>query len=78
MIGKIDNNFIFKFMHMMDEMINSQQSSKWWEDVLYSFIGTGTDIYVKDISGTFWAEIDYIEDFKRVEKYLMDKSVDQR
>ena len=56
----------------MDEMINSQQSGKWWEDVLYSFIGTGTDVYVKDVAGTFWAEVDCIEDFRRVEKYLVD------
>lgn len=73
-IGKIDNRFILKFINRMDEMINAQQSGKWWEDVLYSFIGTGTEIYVKDINGIFWAEVDYIEDFKRVEKYLSEKA----
>ena len=69
-IGKIDKRFILKFIAKMDEMINSQQSGKWWEDILYSFIGTGTDVYVKDINGIFWAELDYIEDFQRIEKYL--------
>ncbi|MHB1350001.1 MAG: phosphocholine cytidylyltransferase family protein [Desulfobulbaceae bacterium] len=69
-IGKIDRRFILKFIAKMDEMINSQQSGKWWEDILYSFIGTGTDVYVKDINGIFWAELDYIEDFQRIEKYL--------
>jgi choline kinase len=69
-IGRIDSAFVIKFLQKLDEMINSQQHSKWWEDVLYSFIGTGTEIYVKDIAGIFWAEVDYIEDFKRVEKYL--------
>lgn len=69
-IGKIDKKFIMKFMAKMDEMINSQQSSKWWEDILYSFIGTGIDVYVKDIKGIFWAELDYIEDFQRIEQYL--------
>lgn len=69
-IGKIDKRFILKFIAKMDEMINSQQSEKWWEDILYSFIGTGTDVYVKDINGIFWAELDYIEDFQRIEKYL--------
>ena len=34
-IGKIDSRFILKFLHKMDEMINSQQHGKWWEDVLY-------------------------------------------
>jgi choline kinase len=69
-IGKIDKRFILKFIAKMDEMINSQQSGKWWEDILYSFIGTGTDVYVKDIRGIFWAELDYIEDFQRIEEYL--------
>ena len=69
-IGKIDKKFILKFIAKMDEMINSQQSEKWWEDVLYSFIGTGTDVYIKDIKGIFWAELDYIEDFQRIEQYL--------
>jgi len=69
-IGKIDKRFILKFNAKMDEMINSQQSERWWEDILYSFIGTGIDVYVKDIKGIFWAELDFIEDFQRIEKYL--------
>ena len=31
-------------------MINAQQSGKWWEDVLYSFIGTGTDITIRELA----------------------------
>jgi L-glutamine-phosphate cytidylyltransferase len=72
-IGKINKRFILKFITKMDEMINSQQNGKWWEDVLYSFIGTGIDVYIKDIKGIFWAEVDYIEDFKRIDAYLKDK-----
>jgi len=73
-IGRIDAGFVIKFLQKLDEMISSQQHGKWWEDVLYSFIGTGTDIHVKDVAGIFWAEVDYIEDFKRVENYLANKS----
>ncbi len=72
-IGKIDKRFILQFINKLDEMINAQQSSKWWEDILYSFIGTGTDIYIKDIKGIFWAEVDYIEDFQRIDAYLKTK-----
>lgn len=75
-IGKIDKKFILKFMAKLDEMINSQQSGAWWEDILYSFIGTGTDVYVKDIKGIFWAELDYIEDFQRIEVYLNNNKKD--
>jgi L-glutamine-phosphate cytidylyltransferase len=73
-IGKIDKNFVLKFVAKANDMINSQQSGKWWEDILYSFIGTGTNVFVKDIKGIFWAELDYIEDFQRIEAYLEDDS----
>lgn len=69
-IGKIGHKFILKFISKMEEMINAQQSGVWWEDVLYSFTGTGVDIYVKDIKGVFWAEVDYIEEFQRIEEHL--------
>lgn len=71
-IGKLNADFTVKFLSKLDEMILSQRHGSWWEDVLYSFIGTGTEIFVKDVAGLFWAEVDYIEDFKRVENYLAE------
>lgn len=73
-IGKISHKFILKFISKMEEMINAQQSSVWWEDVLYSFTGTGVDIYIKDIKGVFWAEVDYIEEFQRIDEHLKNKN----
>lgn len=46
-------------------MINSQKHQKWWEDVLYSFVDE-EDINVLDIKGSFWAEIDYFDDYERI------------
>jgi choline kinase len=69
-IGKFDKSFFIKFITKLDEMISSQQSGKWWEDIFYAFVGTGTRIYVKDIKGVFWAELDYVEDYNRVIDYL--------
>ena len=40
----------------------------WWEDVLYSFVEERS-IYVRDIQGMFWAEVDYIEDYERILKF---------
>ena len=37
----------------------------WWEDVLYSFVGE-RPIYVEDVAGRFWAEVDFIEDYERI------------
>jgi choline kinase len=72
-IGRIGEENISSFVARMHEMINSQQSGKWWEDVLFSFVGPEMNIFIKDIKGAFWAELDYIEDFHRVESYLKDK-----
>ncbi|GAB4215196.1 MAG: NTP transferase domain-containing protein [Rhodoferax sp.] len=73
-IGKFDKSFFIKFLTKLDEMISSQQSGKWWEDIFYAFVGTGTRIYVKDIAGVFWAELDYVEDYNRVLAHLGIKS----
>lgn len=72
-IGRIGKKNMATFVTRMNEMISSQQSGKWWEDILYSLIVSGMDVFVKDIKGTFWAELDYIEDFHRVEDYLKNK-----
>ena len=69
-IGMFDKSFFLKFITKLDEMINTQQSGKWWEDIFYAFVGTSTKIYVSDIKGIFWAELDYVEDFNRIVDYL--------
>lgn len=64
-IAKISRGFQPLFTQRMDEMIDGLQHGVWWENVLYSFIGD-RNIYVKDIRGQFWAEVDYIEDYERI------------
>ena len=46
-------------------MIAVQEHSVWWENVLYG-MAKEREIYVKDIRGKFWAEVDYIEDYERI------------
>lgn len=69
-IGKFDKSFFIKFISKLDEMIASKQSGKWWEDIFYSFVGTGTRVYVKDAKGIFWAELDFVEDYNRILEHL--------
>jgi choline kinase len=28
------------------------------------------NVFIKDINGLFWAEVDYIEDYERIKAYL--------
>jgi L-glutamine-phosphate cytidylyltransferase len=63
--ASFDNSFIEEFQLHLDQLIRRQQHSLWWEDVLYSMV-KDHQIMVKDIEGAFWAEVDYIDDYKRI------------
>jgi choline kinase len=64
-VAKIGKDFITKFLEQLNYMITNSKHNVWWENVLYS-MSTNREIYVKDILGKFWAEVDYIEDYQRI------------
>ncbi|MBE5932057.1 MAG: phosphocholine cytidylyltransferase family protein [Lachnospiraceae bacterium] len=68
-IAQIKKEFVDTFVKRLDKLVGGQQHGIWWENVLYSFIGE-KDINVLDISGTFWSEIDFIEDYHRIIEYV--------
>lgn len=72
-IAKISGGYIPKFKGQLESLISTQNANMWWEDVLYSQIGA-QDIYVMDINGLFWMEIDYIDDYYKILEYRKDKS----
>lgn len=67
-VAAIRNAMIPKFKQRLELLINRQRHGDWWENVLYSMTNE-RPIWSKDIAGIFWAEIDYIEDYKRILKY---------
>ncbi len=64
-IGRFAGSFMPVFLQKMKEMIDTQQHGVWWENVLYSMVGT-EPVYVEEVNGRFWAEVDYIEDYQRI------------
>ena len=68
-IAKMNKDFVSVFTKKLEEMIEAQEHSVWWENVLYSMIGM-RDILVHDIAGNFWAEVDYIEDYQRISEFV--------
>jgi L-glutamine-phosphate cytidylyltransferase len=68
-IARIKLKFQNIFLSRLQALIDDQQHSMWWEDVLYSLIGDERVIYVRDIRGLFWSEIDFIEDYDRIREY---------
>lgn len=67
-IAKLGKDFIPIYKAHMLEMINHQKHSVWWESVMYDMI-PGQNIYVHDIAGKFWAEVDQIEDYRKILKH---------
>lgn len=68
-IAYLSKGFVPVFLSRLNEMIDSQNHGKWWEDVIYSFCAE-RDIPVRDIAGMFWAEVDFIEDYHRILEYV--------
>ncbi|CAK0743297.1 L-glutamine-phosphate cytidylyltransferase [Gammaproteobacteria bacterium] len=64
-VAKIGKRFIPAFLASLDHLIEEQKHSVWWENALYELSNT-KNIYVRDIVGGFWAEVDYIEDYERI------------
>lgn len=72
-IAWMSSSFVPVFLKRLDEMIDEQSHGKWWEDAIYS-ISAEHPIPVKDIAGMFWAEVDFIEDYRRILDYIREQT----
>lgn len=64
-IGRFAKAFLPEFLGQIEAMIDRQEHSVWWENVVYS-LSERQPVHVQDVSGHFWAEVDYIEDYERI------------
>ncbi|HUU58229.1 MAG TPA: phosphocholine cytidylyltransferase family protein [Phycisphaerae bacterium] len=69
-IASVRAGFVPKFKRRLEDLVAGQETGKWWEDVLYSFIPEGVPIRYRDVAGTFWAEVDYVEDYERILEWI--------
>ncbi|MCL1984673.1 MAG: phosphocholine cytidylyltransferase family protein [Methanomassiliicoccaceae archaeon] len=74
-ISKISKGFSLTFKERLEALIKKERYGLWWEDVLYEHLNE-TPIYVRDVNGKFWAEVDYIEDYERIKDYIREKRPD--
>lgn len=71
-LARIKNSFLPTFKKQLLYLIDNGEYNLWWENVLY----TMTDkypVYVQDVDGKFWAEVDYIEDYERIKNEIEGK-----
>jgi len=69
-IAKLKKEDILPFRQSIIDAVSTEDYQCWWEDILYRSIGEGKDIYIHDIAGQFWAEVDYIEDYQRIKDFV--------
>jgi choline kinase len=69
-IGKLNARDKSIFRQRVIDYVAKEDYSCWWEDVIYRAINEGKNVYVNNISGHFWAEVDYIEDYERIRKFI--------
>lgn len=72
-IAYLGKAFVPDFLNRLNAMIDDQCHGKWWEDAIYS-LSSERPIPVKDIAGMFWAEVDFIEDYRRILSYIREQT----
>lgn len=71
-IAKISKEFMPEFINNLDCLIKDEEYNLWWENILYS-LSDRRDIYVQDVEGKFWGEVDTIEDYNRILSFINSK-----
>jgi len=74
-IVRIDQCFIKMFKQTLEDMITSGKSNIWWEDVLYSFIEKQIPIHYFDVAGTFWSEVDTLQDYNYLQNWITNQDM---
>lgn len=71
-VGKVEPAFLPYFKDKMKHLIEEEHYDYWWENILYQCSGE-REVYIRDVKGHFWAEVDYIEDYERIMSYIWDR-----
>ena len=74
-IVRIDQCFIKTFKQTLEKMITAGKSNIWWEDVLYSFIAKQIPIHYFDVAGTFWSEVDTLQDYNYLQNWITSQGM---
>lgn len=68
-IAKLRPAALGGFLERINTLVESDMYNLWWENILYNY-SAETPVYVTDVEGRFWAEVDYMEDYERILDYL--------
>lgn len=69
-IGILNTKDMIPFKQRVIDAVSSEDYNCWWEDIIYRTVENNENVYVNDIAGVFWAEVDYIEDYERIKSFV--------
>ena len=69
-IAKIQKKDMKIMKAQLEYLVDKGEYNMWWEDVFYSLVETKKPVYIEDIKGDFWAEVDFIEDYERIKEFV--------
>lgn len=72
-LAYISKSFINIFKAQIEKHVWEGNYNYWWENALYSLADQGYNIPTIDVSGCFWGEIDYFDDYTRILNYVANK-----
>ncbi len=72
-VALIPKSFVHTLYAQLTAMLEQRQHATWWESALVEY--KDRPISVIDIAGTFWSEIDFIEDYQRICDYVKTNSI---
>lgn len=67
-LALLKSDFMDTFRERLNRMIDDGKYDLWWENVLYEYCDKDL-VMARDVNGSFWAEIDYFEDYMRILEY---------
>lgn len=74
-IAKLSRDYLVGFRQRVVDAMSTEDYQCWWEDIIYRTIDRGDEVFIKDIAGKFWAEVDYIEDYERIRTFMRQSRV---
>lgn len=69
-LALVKKEFVNIFKKQIDKLVWDTHYDYWWENALYSLADQGYKIPTVDVSGLFWSEIDYFDDYMRIIEYI--------
>lgn len=72
-LAKLKREFLPTFSRHVQELVDAEAYHLWWENALYEYCKQ-YPVYIQDVNGLFWGEIDYIEDYNRIRRHALDEA----